>query len=338
MVGLTGLGIARAAAAQAPPSRAETLFQGGLEKMRAGDYASACPDLAASYELEPLPGALFTLAECEASWGKLATALKHYQQFVSTLSSLAPTRRQKFDDRRHLALEQIVTLAPSVPLLSVNVTPGAPADLVVRRDGTVVAESSYGVETPVDPGELVIRAEQGGKTLWQRRVRVTLRDRANIVVPWPPQPTRGVDAPPIPTSRSATLAAGDATDHPPGETGPATDTASSLTTWKYVTAGLGAAGFTVAIVAGSIALAKKGSVDDECSDYRCSQTGLDQANSAKQAARISTVGFIVGLAGAAGFTGLSVFGKPKPEHKQTGSVRVTIDSSTNAGLRLEGSF
>jgi hypothetical protein len=337
------LGVTRMAAAQSQPASAETLFQSGLEKMRKGDYASACPDLAASYELEPLPGALFTLAECEASWGKVATALKHYQQFVGTLSSLTPARRQTFEERRRVALDQMATLAPSVPLISISVMAGAPSNIVVKRDDTIIAESSYGVESPVDPGESIITATKSGKTLWQRRVLVATHDRANIVVPWPLQPTPNTVATPsggTTPQAPAAGATGETAGHVPRENRLAAETGgNSFATWKYITAGVGAAGFTVSIVAGAIALGKKGTVNDECSDYHCSQDGLAHANSAKQAARVSTVGFIVGLVGAVGFTGLSVFGKPKYEQVQFGSLRVTVDNTTNAGvLRLDGSF
>lgn len=343
VAGLVCLGFTGVAAAQTQPAQAETLFQSGLEKMRKGDYASACPDLTASYELEPLPGALFTLAECEASWGKVVTALKHYQQFIGTLSSLTPARRQTFEKRRRLAIEQMATLSPSVPLISISVTAGAPSDLVVKRDDTIVAESSYGVESPVDPGESVITAARNGKTLWQRRVLVAAHDRANIVVPWPLQPalghgvTPGVGATPQAATPGGT---GETVGHVPRENRlPAETGGNSLTTWKYITAGVGAAGFAVSIVAGAVALGKKGTVNDECSDYRCSQDGVAHANSAKQAARISTVGFVVGLAGAVGYTGLLVFGKPRHEQAQSGSLRVTVDNTTNAGvLHLEGSF
>jgi len=333
--------LTRVAVAQPQPSQAEVLFQRGLEKMRQGDYATACPELAASYELEPLPGALFTLAECEASWGKVATALTHYQQFVATLPSLLPPRRQKFEERRRLALEQIASLGPTVPLLSINVAAGAPPDLVVKRDDTIVSESSYGVETPVDPGELVITAAHGGKTVWQRRVRVSTRDRANIVVPWPIQTTLGA----VPSGGAAPQKerVPDVQSHEErrsnGTHPRATVTRNPLTTWKYVAAGIGAAGLTVSLVAGAIALGKKGTVDDECDGSYCSQHGFSEANSAKQAARVSTVGFIVGVSGAAAFTGLWLFGGDKPEQARASSARVMVHPMVNGGaLRLEGSF
>lgn len=333
-------GIPRVAVAEPQQPQAEALFQSGLEKMRKGDYSSACPDLAASYKLEPLPGALFTLAECEASWGKLATALKRYQAFVATLTSVPPSRRQKFEERRRLALEQIASLSSTVPMLSIAVAAGAPSDLVLKQNGSVVAESSYGVQTPVDPGELLITAEMNGKSLWQRRVRVAAQDRANIVVPWPTQPNAAA-TPPGDASNGRGEADVEPTPkpHPSHKAAPeAAATSNSLTTWKYVTGGVGAAGLTVSLVAGSIALGKKGSVSDECVNYRCSQNGLDQANSAKQAARVSTVGFIAGLAGALSFTGLLVFGG-KQEPARSGTLRVTVATSRDAGrLLLEGSF
>jgi hypothetical protein len=339
VAGLLCLGVSRPGNAQSRPSQAEALFQSGLEKMRNREYSSACPDLAASYELEPMPGVLFTLAECEVSWGRVATALKQYQQFVSTLSSLAPARRQKFEERRHLALEQVSTLAPTVPLISISVTAGAPAELVVKRDGVMVTESSYGVQTPVDPGDMVITAEIEGQRPWQRHVHVSAHERANVVVPWPLAPAASA-----PTPVGAAVSDGRAPDKPRepqerkhDEAVPAANTGSSLDTWRYVAAGVGAVGFTVSLVAGGVALAKKGSVDEQCSDYRCSQAGLSRADSAKQAARISTIGFVVGLVGAAGFTGLSIVGKPK--QAQAARLRMTLGGARNAGeIGLEGAF
>ena len=83
--------------AEPPPDNkqqeADRLFQQGLESMRAGAYEVACPELAQSYRIDPSPGALFTLAECEAGWHKLASALTDYQSFVSALTAMSAERR-----------------------------------------------------------------------------------------------------------------------------------------------------------------------------------------------------------------------------------------------------
>src|SRR5262245_39125709 len=113
--------VSTSALAEEPPSEADALFQSGLEQMRAGHYETACPMLAKSYQLDPLPGALFTEADCEAAWGKTATAIEHYQAFVSALTALPAERRAKFDERRSLALEKIAALGPLACELTIDV-------------------------------------------------------------------------------------------------------------------------------------------------------------------------------------------------------------------------
>ena len=47
-----------------------------------GNFAKGCPALEKSYELDPLPGVLFTAAACFERWGKTHTAMKKYERFV----------------------------------------------------------------------------------------------------------------------------------------------------------------------------------------------------------------------------------------------------------------
>src|SRR5258708_11443534 len=106
---VAGGAFARPALAEDSPSaEADALFRNGLDEMRAGRYEVACPMLAKSYQLDPLPGALFTEADCEAAWGKVATAIEHYQAFVNSLTTMPADRRAKVDTprptpRRHSA-------------------------------------------------------------------------------------------------------------------------------------------------------------------------------------------------------------------------------------------
>jgi hypothetical protein len=57
---------------------AEALFNRGFADMDAGRYETGCKAIAASQRLDPRAGTLFTLAVCEAQWGKIATAASHY--------------------------------------------------------------------------------------------------------------------------------------------------------------------------------------------------------------------------------------------------------------------
>ncbi len=79
--------------------RAAALFDQGLADMLAGKYDTGCPALEESYRLEPMAGALFTLAECEAQWGKSPAALEHYEQFVASLTEMQQAQRVKHEPR-----------------------------------------------------------------------------------------------------------------------------------------------------------------------------------------------------------------------------------------------
>ena len=72
------------------PSSAAPLFDRGLEDMLAGRYETGCPSLAESHRLEPRPGTLFTVAECFAKWGKVATAFRYYEQYLSVFAQMPP--------------------------------------------------------------------------------------------------------------------------------------------------------------------------------------------------------------------------------------------------------
>src|SRR5258705_8242832 len=150
--------------------------------------------LAKSYQLDPLPGALFTEADCEAAWGKVATALEHYQAFVNALTTMPADRRTKFDERRSLALEKIAALGPLAPELTIDVSLAPPANLVIRRNGIAVDRAAYGVSKRIDPGEYVVNAEVDGKVVWERHVTLSQGDRARVDVPWL-EPPKSAPAP-----------------------------------------------------------------------------------------------------------------------------------------------
>jgi hypothetical protein len=327
--GVLSIGLARSAPGAEP--EAEVLFARGLESMRSGAYEAACPTLAESYQLEPLPGVMFTLAECEAAWGKLATAIRHYEAFLSELPSMAPERRQTFDERRRLALEKLTALGAIVPMITVEVAREAPSDVVVRLNDTIVASSSYGVGKPVDPGDYVVTAEAEGQEPWERKLTVAERDHARIEVPWPLHPAkRAQAAPPPPRQPRGAKHSPDASASEP-----------SLETWKYVAGGVGIAGLATSMVAGALALRKKSVIDENCPNDVCNATGRQAVTSAQRAALVSTVSFAVGLAGAAGFVAITLFFEPEsPERKARSAIRYSTPAGPvgEAGITLAGSF
>ena len=86
-----GLGLCVALTWAAPgfadePLGADVLFNDAVELMKAGKFPQACPKLVASQRLEPRLGTLFTLAECHAHEGKIASAVARYDEYLHELS------------------------------------------------------------------------------------------------------------------------------------------------------------------------------------------------------------------------------------------------------------
>ena len=304
---------------------AEKLFREGLEAMRSANYDEACPKLSESYRLDPLPGALFTLAECHAAWGKSATAIEQYQTFLNRLTSLPPQRRDAFEERRRLALDKITALTALAAEITVDVSASAPQQLVVKRDDVVIEPQAYGVGKKVDQGTYVISAELDGKQVWKREVEVLDRDHARIVVPWPPPGHEASDAH---SAKAKTSVPADAAKEP----------APISPTWMYVAGGVGAAGLATGIIAGLVALGNKGSIEDNCPERVCNAEGRDAVDAGQSAALVSTIGFAVGLAGAGATVALFVLSRPPASH-DTASLRPTFGASPRgAAVGVRGAF
>jgi hypothetical protein len=318
------LGMIRSLSAQGA-TEAEKLFREGLEAMRAANYDEACPKLSESYRLDPLPGALFTLAECHAAWGKSATAIEQYQTFLNRLTSLPPQRRDQFEERRRLALDKITALTALAAEITVDVAPSAPKSLVVKRNDVVIDPQAYGVGKKVDQGTYVVSAELDGKQVWKRQVEVLDRDRARIVVPWPPPGLEPTQERPAPAKTNATEDA-------------SKERAPISRTWMYVAGGVGAAGLTTGIIAGLVALGKKGTIEDNCPERVCNAEGREAVDAGQSAALVSTIGFGVGVAGAGAAVALFMLSRPAPSHETARVQPILAASENGASVGVRGAF
>src|SRR5262249_5053689 len=101
--------------------------------------------LAESFRLDPRPGVLFTEAECEARWGKTATALAHYTDFLQLVARLPADQQAKHADRQKIAEQQKAALAARVPRLRLVVPASAPAGVSVSKDGVALGPALLGV-------------------------------------------------------------------------------------------------------------------------------------------------------------------------------------------------
>ncbi len=304
------------------PAAAEALFNKGVDAMKASKFDVACPAIAESQRLDPRPGTLFTLAECEAKAGKIATALVHYDDYLHLVDTLPDAQKQRHAQRADIAKGQKKTLAPDVPTLTITVPKDAPPDLRVTRDGTEMASASLGVALPVDPGEHVIVTTVGAGPKREQRVTVEKREKKSLEVQW--------------NSPSAGAPTGTATASAPPDgalnTGP-----SGQRIGAYVAGGVGLAGLVLGGVTGGLALGDKGTVDANCPNKVCDDAGSKALESGRTMGLLSTVGFAVGAAGVAGAVILFLT-EPKP-NKPSPAVGVSLDVGPGGGmLRLKGTL
>src|SRR5262245_54130263 len=146
---------------------AEALFEQGVQLMKAGRFAEACPKLETSQRVDPGVGTLLYLAECYEKLGRTASAWATFREAESV------ARAQNQADRARTAQARAQKLEPELSYLTVNVAPEAKVEgLVVRRGGINVLPELYGVAAPVDPGVVEIEAGAPGYRRFSTQVKV----------------------------------------------------------------------------------------------------------------------------------------------------------------------
>jgi hypothetical protein len=270
------------AMAQTPGGAAE-LFKHGVAEMEAERYDRACPAIAESYRLEPLPGALFTLAVCEAKWGKIASAVAHYDDYLRVYAELSPEQQRSQRGRDELARQERDKLAPQVPRL--EVAPPSDESLVVLLDGNELGRPSLGIPLPVDPGEHVITVRRSDGTLSKSKVVIASGESKTVTPPMPeasPPPREG-----SPRGRPKSETPKKASPEPRASGGH-----GALTYGLLV---VGVTGVTGGLVFGGLSWRDKGTVDRECKNGLCSPDGKRAADRGQLFATISTVATGVGV-------------------------------------------
>jgi hypothetical protein len=291
ILALTFLGVETHAQTRDPVA-AEALFRAGRDAVKKSDYASACPKFADSFELDPSPGTLLNLADCEEHVGKIASAWQHYQALVQDLPSN--------DERYTFARDRIKVIEPRLPRITVKLAAKAPADAKVTRDGIALGGATLGFALPVDPGdhEFVVRAP-GYK---ERRYTTTIKEEESKEIEVDVGEKLPDEAPPVPTATGpAATSTGAVTPPPQVDQG-----SSGQRTAGIVSLALGGAGIAVGAVTGFLVLQKKqdledfGCANDDLCEGDTSPGGKDSkdaADSGRMLSAVSTIGFAVGAVG-----------------------------------------
>jgi hypothetical protein len=306
---LLALGLSAGVAEADGADPAAALFDRGLADMQAHRYAAACPELAESYRLDPHAGGLFTLAECENQWGKLASAIADYDNFLDLVAHLPFKDRARQEERAKIAAEKRAALSREVPTITVSLDAGIPAGAIVKIDGQAVAGSKLGAPIPEDPGDHVVVVVTADGRTSEQTVTLAKRDARAVTLVLPTAIVPSINPAETPADSS--------------------DTGASRRTAVFVTAGVGAAALIAGVVMGAIVLADKSSIDANCpTPMTCaSPADASSANSARTLGWASTGAFI-GAGAAATTAAILWFTRPK----SPSSIEPAIAPSASGGM------
>ncbi|HEV8549269.1 MAG TPA: hypothetical protein VGQ57_09575 [Polyangiaceae bacterium] len=280
-------------AAAQDTATAGALFEKGVADLEAKRFDSACPAIEESQRIDPRPGTLFTLAECLAGWGRVASAVARYQEYADLVPLLSPQQQARHRDRLATAHAQLTKLKPTVPTLTLVLSANAPAGTTVTRNGETLGSAALGLALPVDPGTYAIVTRAPGASERSTSVTLALGEAKRLELETGAAPVNANAAPePLPPAPSSVVPV--ATKVPA-----ATPSGSGRRTAAYVAGGVGIAGVALGTVTGILVLGKKQTVSNNCVGHDCNDTGYSAAQSGKTLGLVSTIGFGVGIAGLA---------------------------------------
>lgn len=317
--------------------QAKSLFDQGLSDFMVGRYEKACPAIDRSYRLDPRPGTLFTLAECEARRGRVATAVARYTEYLALYRQFVPKKQAEQKDRADASRSQIETLSPLVPLVTLRLPEGCPEDVEVRHDGETLPVLSLSAPLAVNPGENVFTVQAPGGPLIEHRIDLKAGDRKELRLSLDraeaPAPTVTATVTALPSAIAPLVTA-------PQVAATALVTTPDVRPFRLGAISLGAVGVIglgLGAATGVLALDAKSVVSRECQRDGardvCSPHGVVAGEQLKVLGAASTASFVIGAVGLAA-AGVVLLATPS-SHPAKSPVRLSL---TPSGLLLDGRF
>lgn len=295
--------------------------------MAAGDFDLACEKFEASMKLDPAPGTLMNLGNCEERRGRVASA---WERYIAAQRELPAT-----DRRKEFAAKKVKALEPLVPYATIVLADDAPEGTEVHRDG-IDLTGSLGVRLPLDPGTHRVVAVAPGYAEQSFELELELRTNARLVV----EPGEKLPDPPAEVGSSPT----------PGGEEPVLWGPLTQRQWAFVAGGVGLAGILTAFTTGALAYGEMQTMDEECDhDTRlCTPAGIAARDTGSRLATIANVAGVVGVLGLGGgvYLYFAEFDSADPAPSGAGpsrsgwaSTRLELGSfETHRGFRLSGQF
>ncbi|MEP7122539.1 MAG: hypothetical protein ABJE95_16575 [Byssovorax sp.] len=286
--------VAFAEASDADRATARTLAGEGQDALEKKDFTTAADRFTRADSIIHAPTLQLGLAHAQVGLGKLVSAQETYNRIVR--EGVAPGSPPTWPVAVETARKEVEALAPRVPQVIINVK--GTSSPRVTLDDAVVPTAALGVKRPADPGTHLIRAVAEGFA--PAESSVTLREGATGTVTLELK-AAATARPPVaavvpPTATAPPVAA----PLPPSTPSPASS-GSTQKTLGFVALGVGGAGLVLGAVTGGLAIGKHGDLATSC-PKGCPPSSQAELDSYHTLAALSTVGFILGGAGAAAGT------------------------------------
>lgn len=310
-------------------AEAEALFSAGRDLMAAGKFDEACAKFEASQKLDAGLGTLLYLADCYERANRLASAWATFKE----AESIAMGRNDQ--SRAQIAKDRYTKLEPRLTKVVIKVADGNDAETVVKHHGHVVPRESWGIALPVDAGDQTVEASAPGRKPWSKTVKIDGEGTTvPLEVPVLEVDTTKPEAPPGPAP--ATNAA------PPGDQGTQGSRGGTQRTVGLVVGGVGVVGIVVGSIFGLKAKSKNDQSKNDCKPGNpndCSAAGVDLRNQALDAAKVATVGMVVGGVALAGGIVLFFTAPSGSSAASRGpSLRIAGGTDGSARVSLGGTF
>jgi hypothetical protein len=304
LAGLLSFSLGAAASTAEEKAGARAAAGEGVKAFNEERYGDALDMFTRAESLVRSPVHQLFIARSHAQLGNLVLARETYRAL--SREQFPAGSPAAFEQARQTAGEELATLEPRLPYLTLKVT-GAPVDKVtVTMDGADVPAPLIGVPRPVDPGDHEFQATGPGVTPVTLKVTIAEAERktANLDVNFDAEKAAAIAAAadePEPTLVS-TPASSDGSDR-----APAADPMGPLRLASYGAFGVGAVGIGLGVIFGLNAKSKANEANSLCDSQGCPDSLYDRIEdldaSARSANTMAVVGFAVGGVGlAAGAT------------------------------------
>lgn len=156
---------------------ARELAQQGIDAYQSEDYANANLKLEKAYRLFSTPTLGLWSARSRMRLGQWVKAAERYREATRASAAVGDSAMQQQAQKE--AAEELASLTPRIPALTIELEGGDGAGISLTLDGAALSSELFGVRIPVNPGQHRIVATRGGQRA-EAEVRVAEREHKRV--------------------------------------------------------------------------------------------------------------------------------------------------------------